>query len=331
VRQLFVELSVAQLSQLTVSARARHDENDAVAQFAASLMPSSEFERVFPRGSAQEYCSLLELWISAADAEPTADLAGRCRIQLGVDQNVLIPVEVDGVLVLPGILLGGPGYSLTTVRRQGDSNENLTMSGISFDLIALMVATPTIELLSSRIEKLPLAEGSPTSYVEKRMRNERTALGMYTGHLSDREQLLNAVLTANDDVLILSESVTERRLTRFLNAGRMREFPEIVDEQYPNVRGSYDPLSHLTMHFKEALLSYEQAKRRAEGRDQLIAEYLRDRVNAEIAVSNLKIQRTVSALTMFAIALAGLALAEGLLTDTAKTQVLQWLMKLFIH
>jgi hypothetical protein len=326
-RKALVTLTQNQLLMLSTNRRERHNKDDVVGEFAFNLLPFAGSERVFPTADERRYGSLLEVTIAPGNHGDAADSARSARLSLGVDQTVVVPVEIDGIIVLPGPLRGGVNDSMTTLSRNVcDSSNELELSAIAVRLIELMSAIHCVKYMTASLQSLPIADASPATYVARRLPGNVATLSMYETHLGDREELLTAILMADDKVNTFESLVAKGRLARYARERRVASFPEIVAEQYP-VGYQYDPLSKLFGDLDESFAEYRQVKRSAEARDRLIAEYLRDRVNAAVADSNLSIQRMVIRLTIIAVVLAILAILEGVLPDTLRSQLFSWVVE----
>jgi len=321
-RQLFIRLTPGQFVRLS---KRDPNQDPEIGAFARQLLPIVAESRVLPRDS-DKYCSLLELTVSEASARDMFDLSRRTRIELGSEKTVLIPIAIEEVLVLPGPAAIGVEDSLTTVCSfLPHASEQPELSRVAADLIELAVAPSALEFLRKRLRNLPLARYAPSEYVKRRDSESRNSLAMYAAHLNDRETLLDAILAYDDRVKLIEAAIANLTTTRVMRGGNAITFPGVVAEQYPSPF-AYDPVSGKVVAFNNQLREYRAARDGAEARDRLIAEYLRDKVNAGVAVSNLAIQRTVTGLTAVAIFLAVAALIEGVLPETFRLAIGNWLI-----
>jgi hypothetical protein len=182
-------------------------------------------------------------------------------------------------------------------------------------LLSLLRQLAREQILSryaKRISKLPFATHAPSEYLQRFSYQDHTLLVSYVEkHLKEREQA--------DDEIQEAEAVLDRLLTEGARVG--------VTENWRHI---YPPQLHPYAHYINAdfTRNFTKAAELLRGDTALVtrrvataAEHLRDLLAAQVANSNLKLQRTLFWIAVLALFVSVGALLVGVATEDAKRAI----------
>ena len=255
------------------------------------------------------------------NAPPADCLALIQLLRAGLDQTtyVSVPQLFEDLIVFPGPLGPNMNQDLLVVRRaplnRGNSLYAIPQSVLS--LSGLLSLVPRLDAGRRAIEINPLLQRSPAEYLRvltndlDNKRRHRLGIGRdrrlttaYEGHLRDR---LNGI-EAYKSVRSLAEDYKGASSTFKANALRYKDDWLWQSESVSNGRYRYGVISTLWSRLTTAGQGIERAADELNVSDRAVSEYLRDYFNAEVARSNLAVQRAVHRLTVVAILIALIAL-----------------------
>lgn len=214
----------------------------------------------------------------------------------------------------------GPGISqdLLVVRRAPLNRRNslYALPQSVLRLSELLSVEPRLDAKSRAIKGNPLLQQRPSKYLtmltkdlDKRRRRvgigrDRELATTYEGHLRERLKGIDAYTSVRS----LAEDYKRANSTFKANALRYEDDWLWQSEMVSDGRYRYGVISVLWSHLTRAGEEIEQAASELDVRERAVSEYPRDYFNAEVARSNLDVQRAVHRLTVVAILIALIAL-----------------------
>ena len=175
---------------------------------------------------------------------------------------------------------------------------------------------PRLDGMSQAIKGNPLFHQSPSEYLtmltkdlDKRrhragIRRDRRLAAAYVGHLRERLKGIEAYTSVRS----LAQDYKGANSTFKANALRHEDDWLWQSEMVSDGRYRYGVISILWSRLTTAGEEIEQAAAELDVRERAASEYLRDYFNAEVARSNLAVQRAVHRLTLVAFLVALIAL-----------------------
>jgi hypothetical protein len=250
------------------------------------------------------------------------------RKELDQTTYVSVPQLFEDLVVFPGPL--GPNISqdLLVVRRaplnRPNSPHAIPQSVLT--LSELLSVVPGLDATSHAIKGNPLFQQSPSEYLTmltKDLNKRRHRVGMrrdrglalaYERHLKERMKGIDAYASVRS----LAENYKRANSIFKENALRQEDDWLWQSEMVSDGKYRYGVISTLWSRLTKAGEEIEQATAELDVREHAVSEYLRDYFNAEVARSNLAVQRAVHRLTVVAILIALIALLMQLPLATIK-------------
>ena len=244
--------------------------------------------------------------------------------KLGLEDQVSISCTFQDAAILPGLFSNARRMDYTVVfpalpSEIEGTKGNLVVSRTLYRLIDLLSRNRMVRASCERVSGLPLAKFEPTQYVYEITSGRVDVLRAYlTQHLKDREQtvaelldteLRLARLVAMDQSVLSSENWNSVEVP---SSGRRGI--ELKDEFAPKLLQSVNSL-------REQLLLVNR-------RMSMTMEHIRDLLTANVADSNLRLQRTLFWIALGALGIALIGLLIGLMTDDVKKQFIGSILNL---
>jgi len=240
------------------------------------------------------------------------------RAKLHQTTYVSVPQLFEDLVVFSGPLGPNVSQDLLVVRRAplNRSSSLYALPQSVLTLSELLSVEPSLVARSRTIRGNPLLQHRPSKYLtmltkDLEKRKHRFSIGRdrklataYEGHLRERR---NGI-----DVYTSVRSLAEdyKRANSIFKANALRQEDDWLwqSEMVSDGKYRYGVISVLWSRVTTAGEEIEQAAAELDVRERAISEYLRDYFNAEVAHSNLDVQRAVHRLTVVAILIALIAL-----------------------
>jgi hypothetical protein len=254
----------------------------------------------------------------------TSTIAG-WRRALQVESQASIACAFHDVAVLPGLFSNArrTDYTVvcealtTPIEGAGDS---LVISRTIYRLIEQLARQKVLLALNSRVRKLPLAKFAPSKYVHGITSGRTNILSAYLSqHLEDREKTIAGLL---DTELRLARLVAEDEFI-----ASQENWKSIVVPSYK--RRGQEIKGDFTLRFVDSVTLLRELVSSVHRNMSMSTEHLRDLLAANVADSNLRLQRTLYWVALGAVGIALMGLFIGLLTDDAKKYLAQSVLELF--
>jgi hypothetical protein len=252
----------------------------------------------------------------------------RFRAKLHESTSVAVPQLFEDLIVFPGVLGPDLDHDLLVVRqrplKRDDSRYVLPRSVVR--LAELISTVSRLETGRRAVEENPILKTSPADYLHMLTRDidkrrHRLSIGRdrklakaYESHLTHRL----AGIEASKSVRFLAKDYKAASNSFETNARRTQDSWLWETELVSGNSRRYGIISSHWRRLTEAGKLIEQAAIELDARDRAVSNYLRDYFNAEVARSNLAVQRAVHRLTIVAIVVALIALLMQLPMATIK-------------
>jgi len=287
------------------------------------FLPLDEQYRVWPLQGTLEYSLLLvsDSWQSKLESQSDqlnslqAEEVKKLWADLNLTHMAPIPELYADLLILPARVLAGSMDSsymiwggLPSLRE--DSAIELELPETLIDFVVYIAATAAVVDLTGRLRNLPV------SPVEAKKWGDVSSASLLEGYLVNHFKNRDRILT---ELLICSQ--TFRAVSKMMRKNAMAQFEQLVPFAWPEVLAHPLKFRRSIRLRNERLAAEEEYKHARENADKwsgLVSDYLRDLLNARVAASNLSLQVTIQRLTVIALILGLVAIAVGLIPDTAR-------------
>ena len=240
------------------------------------------------------------------------------RAKLHQSTYASVPQFFEDLVVFPGPLGPNMNQDLLVVRLGplNRRNSRYALPQSVLRLSELLSVVPRLEAGRRAIEGNPIFQRSPSEYLtmltkdlDKRRRRlsigrDRRLATAYESHLTERLKGIDAYTSVRS----LAESYKGASGTFKANALRYEDDWLWQSEMVSASPYRYGVISTLWSRLTTAGEEIEQAATELDVRERAVSEHLRDYFNAEVARSNLAVQRAVHRLTLVALLVALVAL-----------------------
>jgi len=240
------------------------------------------------------------------------------RAKLHQSTYASVPQFFEDLVVFPGPLGPNMNQDLLVVRLGplNRRNSRYALPQSVLRLSELLSVVPRLDAMSHTIKGNPLFHQSPSEYLtmmtkdlNKRrhrvgIRRDRRLATAYEGHLSERRKGIDVYTSVRS----LAEDYKRAVSTFKANALQHEDDWLWQSEMVSDGPYRYGVISVLWSRLTRAGEEIERAAAELDVRERAVSEYLRDYFNAEVARSNLAVQRAVHRLTVVAILIALIAL-----------------------
>jgi len=255
---------------------------------------------------------------AVASRDDVLEIVQRLRTVLGQGHYVAIPQRFDDLLVFPGALGPQIPCDVLVVRTEPlkRRDQRYAVPNSVLALASAMSVVPDMEAFHDRMQWMPMLQTSPGGYlqtitgeVEARSgrfgtRRDKHLGGVYKRHLRERAEGADAFRKARQ----LAEDHAGATSTFGTNATKSDDDWLWTSELLSNNKHRYGVIATLRFDLKRAGERIDRTVRELEIRERNASDYLRDYFNAEVARSNMDLQRTVYRLSVIALLIALVAL-----------------------
>jgi|GEM_PF-3564200 len=272
----------------------------------------------------QDFLSILyvepsvPLLSAQASHEDVLEVIQQLRIVLGQTQLVAIPQRFNDLLVFPGALGPQMRADVLVIRiapmQRRDQRYSLPNSVLA--LARAMSVVPDMKAFYDRMQSMRMLQGNPGGYLQTitddleprssrlAARRDKHLEGLYKRHLRERADGADTFRKARE----LAEEHAHATSAFATNARNSDDDWLWTSEVLSNSKHRYGVIASLSFDLKRAGERIDHTVAELEVRERTASEYLRDYFNAEVARSNIGLQRTVFRLSVIAVIIALFAL-----------------------
>lgn len=195
---------------------------------------------------------------------------------------------------------------------------------VLFQLTELILYSRVLNNLTQRAKSTPIYTHEPVEYVQRLSTEGERQIRIYLDeHLRERKTTLAELSRIARTEKEVGSRAERNIIRRYLSDAQT--FPPPWRSSNPF---GYELIPYLNSKLGSALDSLKEAKEELEVRQLLTSEFLRDRLTAEVAASNLRIQRTLRLLTFLAVGVGLLAAFLGTMPEQRKVALWNWVSTL---
>jgi hypothetical protein len=314
-RLIAVPLTPEQTELALASRRVNHAPLDLPL---VAVLPSQEEQRVYPDAYGVAFGKILLLRVDDAGSRSARELLEDCVERVGEPATYFAPTLAWNLAILGGGLGGDATLNLTAFWFH---NQPVSPSAAArlpesvLKLIELITLPSMFQAIRRRVARLDVAYDVP-EYLST-FAGDNVAATYIKKHLNHRQRLLAVTLPAGES----TEQLAAALETNTMRVAAHSPGTTVIDGLALKGYHDYEPLRYLERCATSGAEKARISVARITTRDALIADYLRDRTNAILARSNIKLQHAVLALAIATLFVGALGLIQGFLPDATKALV----------
>lgn len=324
-RSCFLPLTSQQVTSILKKGVDSVEELDAVVEtFLPKLRDDDSWERT--RRSGFRFGRLLllrvsdEVLLEEHEKSVSSGTIKNLVLTLNQQHTAAVPCRLFDIILFPSPWPGSDQWTILWLSNTvfAPNSEEIHIPLAAIDLVDYARATNIIEHLSRRLQELPLGQKTSSEYVREIVVSPRRLLKKYSGgHLEDREKTIHELLETGRVYSRLRRDLEHNYVKyEITRKGGVHYLGAIT---HPRRFLISDRLEEV---LDESIQEYSTVRSELEARETAVKEYLRDYLAAEVAESNLSIQRKMQWLTFIAVIAAILALLASVLGDAASRHLL---------
>jgi hypothetical protein len=191
---------------------------------------------------------------------------------------------------------------------------------VLFQLTELILFRKVLHNLTQRTKSTPIYTHEPVEYVQRLSTEGDRQITIYLNeHLQERTTTLAELSRIARTQKEVCSRVERNIVRRYLTDAHALPPPWRSSHQF-----GYELIPYLNSRLSSAIDSLSEAKEELEVRQILTSQFLRDRLTAEVAASNLRIQKTLRRLTFLAVGVGLLAAFLGTMPEESKVAIWSW-------
>lgn len=191
---------------------------------------------------------------------------------------------------------------------------------VVFQLTELILCRKVLDNLTQRAKSTPIYTHEPVEYVQRLSTEGERQIRIYLDeHLRERRSTLAELSRIARTEKEVGSRVERNIIRRYLSDAHALPPPWQSSNPF-----RYELIPHLNFKLGSAIDSLKETKKELEVRQLLTSEFLRDRLTAEVAATNLRIQRALRLLTVLAVGVGLLAAFLGTMPEQSKVAIWNW-------
>lgn len=195
---------------------------------------------------------------------------------------------------------------------------------VLFQLSELILYRRVLNNLIQRVKSTPIYTHEPVEYVQRLSTEGERQIRIYLDeHLRERKATIAELSRIARTEKEAGSRVERNIIRRYLSDAHALPPPWRSSKPF-----GYELIPYLNSKLTSTIDSLKEAKEGLEVRQILTSEFLRDRLTAEVAASNLRIQRTLRLLTFLAVGVGLLAAFLGTMPEQSKIAIWDWVSTL---
>jgi hypothetical protein len=240
-------------------------------------------------------------------------------LTLNKQETAAVPCKLFDIILFPSPIPGlDDQWTILWLNNTvlAPNSKEIHIPKTALDLIDYACAIHTVEHLTRSLKELPLGKRTASEYVRDIVGRRGKFLKKYSGHLEDRDKTIHGLLETGRTFLRISRELE----TNYVKVGITRKHGVHYPGAVTHSR-KFLILTRLEGALEESTQEYSVVRSELESHEAALKEYLRDYLAAEVAESNLAIQRKMQWLTIIAVIAAILALLASVLGDDDKKAI----------